>query len=178
MSLTTQERIAFLTRTSAWYQLYQHQANQAGQLLNFDLERVRWLVEKQLGPGGCPYCRGPVPAATFSLDPRTPLVRGGKITFRNLIVCCADCHVVRGVLDDTEFRDLMALLATWPRPVREHFLTRLRRSPLPANLPRVGSLEWFTGSEVAHDPPARASSGQGTWNATAEPPEPAQEPGE
>ena len=68
---------------------------------------------------------------------------------RNLLVCCDLCCQARGVLDDKEFREICQLIAHWPRPVRQNFLTRLRAgaSAAKGELPVPGSLEWFTGAD-------------------------------
>jgi hypothetical protein len=115
---------------------------------------LRDLLEARLADPVCPYCLGPFSAGTYALEHQVPIARGGRFTFRNLEVTCRDCSVVRGALDRQELRELWALMRTWPRPVLNEFLARLKAgAPLvTATLPAPGALEWFTGSDEPHAP--------------------------
>jgi hypothetical protein len=147
MAMTMRDRPRFLERTSEAFARIKRSAREAGKVVLFSLEDVRRLVELNLGDRGCPYCRGPVTAASFVLGHKVPIERGGKFTFRNLEVCCSSCWSIKGVLDASEFREFWQLTAGWPRPVREHVFARLRFGALlvPAQLPPLHGLEWFTG---------------------------------
>jgi hypothetical protein len=154
MPLTMRDRAVLYQRTCDGYQLYQRQARAAGVCLTYQPADLRALVENHLTGAVCPYCRGPLRAGTFALGFKVPLCRGGRFTFKNLDVCCPDCMLLKGVLDAQEFRDLLRLVGQWAKPVQRHFRNQLEagaRVPQP-DLPAVGSLEWFTGSMVAHAP--------------------------
>lgn len=124
-------------------------ADRQGVCLNFDLFDLRQLILARLGSFGCMYCKGPVGVESLQVDAKTPFWRGGKFVMKNLAVCCAGCKSAKDMLDDREFRELLALIQSWPTPVRENVLARLRAgaSLARAALPRPGSLEWFTGGK-------------------------------
>jgi 5-methylcytosine-specific restriction endonuclease McrA len=156
MTKTTIDFPLFWQRTQDWFNAFKRQARAAGTCLTYRLEDLRTLVEKQLARPYCPYCQGPFTLATMALTHKTPIVRGGKFTYRNLEVCCPDCHLLRGVLDAQEYRELRLLIATWPRPVQTRFLAGLKtaQSLAQPDLPRVGALEWFTDGDEG-DAPSR-----------------------
>jgi 5-methylcytosine-specific restriction endonuclease McrA len=156
MFKTLKEQTNFLQQTRETFDSHQRRARAAGRCVSYRLEDVRALVEKQLALAICPYCRGPLDVATFVLDHKVPSVRGGKFTFKNLEICCRECHLFKGVLDHHEFRELLQLMATWPRPVQQHFRACLVAAAdlTPAHLPPVGSLRWFTGAQSSKDQPS------------------------
>jgi hypothetical protein len=149
---TRQEQALFYLRAGAAYRLQRRRADCRGVPLPYDLFDLQALVRSRLGPSACPYCRGPVTAATFAVGPRVPADRGGRFALRDLVVSCGDCARARGPLDDREFRELMELTRAWPRPVQNDLLLRLRAGgrDVDGRLPRPGSLEWFTGSADGH----------------------------
>jgi 5-methylcytosine-specific restriction endonuclease McrA len=153
MPLTTKERSVCWRRTQEAFDAHQGQARAAGKCVLYRLEDLRDIVERQLARGVCPYCRGPYTPATLVIGYRVPVARGGKFTLKNLEVCCRDCHGLKGALDAEELRELFRLVDGWPRPVRRLFLDQLRAGVAltPPDLPRVGSLEWFTAGVT--DPP-------------------------
>lgn len=147
--LTISERSLFLRRTAESFECQTREARSRHRSLLYGIHDLRDLAERRLIEGRCPYCGGELTAANFCLDRRVPVSREGRFTLRNLDVCCADCLAAKGVLDAIEYRDLMAVVRTWPRPVAANFLARLRAGAVVGGrLPRVGSLEWFTGSET------------------------------
>jgi hypothetical protein len=154
MPLALKQRAIFLERTLVAFESLRRQARGAGQLLRFDVHDLRGLVEKRLEESVCPYCQGQLTPADFALDYKNPIARGGKFTFKNLQVCCADCQLLKGALDAQEYVELLRLAASWARPVQKYFLARWRIGAdlVPVNLPRVGSLEWFTGAAEPHAP--------------------------
>jgi hypothetical protein len=145
MSLTLKERAVFLERTANSFWTLRQQAREAGKIVTYKLDDLRGLVERTLGDRGCPYCRGPVTVGSFVTGCKVPLERGGRGSFRNLEVFCTDCHVLKGILDASEYREMLQLVQSWAKPVRNHFLARLR-SGHATGLPRPGCLEWFTGA--------------------------------
>lgn len=149
------ERSLFLRRSGAGFEHQQRWARSLHQGLPYGLYELRELAERRLHEGRCPYCRGQLSAANFCFDHRLPIVRDGRFTLRNLEVCCAACQRAKGVLDATEYRELLAVVAAWPKPVAANFLDRLRAgaSTVGGRLPRVGSLEWFTGPLITEEEP-------------------------
>ncbi len=121
----------------------------------YSLEDLRNLLEMRLADPVCPYCLGPFTAASYALEYQAPIARGGKFTFRNLEITCHDCSLMKGILDRQEFRELWAAMRSWPKPVRNNFVARLKSGALlvSSNLPSPGALEWFTGSDEPHAPP-------------------------
>src|SRR5205807_1881343 len=109
----------------------------------------------------CPYCWGPLNPTTFCPTAKVPISRNGRFDLPNLDICCPGCQKAKGVLDASEFKEVLALLRTWPRLVSRDFLARLRAGAarVPADLPRIGSLEWFLGP----DHPAFSASGAGPF---------------
>lgn len=153
--MTVTERLRLLQRCREFYQDQKRQARARGRCVAYRLEDLHGLVEKHLPEAPCPYCHRPLTPARMALACRTPAGRGGRFTFRNVEVSCSDCLAVRGALDGPEFRELLLLVRTWPKPVQNEFLARLRAASQgpPPVLPEPGSLEWFTGSAEAHAPP-------------------------
>jgi 5-methylcytosine-specific restriction endonuclease McrA len=157
MPLTLRDRVVVWQQVEAACQNHRRCARAAGRSVFYRVEDMGALVEQHLERGVCPYCRGPLPAGAFVLDLRVPAARGGRYTLRNLVVCCRDCHLLKGALDDHEYRELLAVVGNWPRPLQNHFRARLRAgaSTVRTALPVCGSLEWFTGSAEAHEPSRR-----------------------
>src|SRR5690242_3162452 len=58
----------------------------------------------------CDYCRAPLSFAV-QLDHRTPISRGGRHALANLAACCSRCNSMKGSLCESEFRELLTLLA-------------------------------------------------------------------
>jgi hypothetical protein len=153
--LTLKDRPPFLEQISTAWELHRRQARAAGTCVAYRLDDLRSVVEHHLAQGVCPYCRGPVTPTNFAIDHKIPIARGGKFSFRNLEICCRECAACKGVLDAQEFRELLLLVRTWPKPVQKLFRARLAAAAAgsTADLPRPGSLEWFSGSDQPHPPP-------------------------
>ena len=155
MFMTLKDRPPFLEQVRTCWEAHRRQARAAGTCVTYDLEDLRSLVEHHLAQGVCPHCQGPVTPTNFAVAHKIPIARGGKFTFRNLQVCCRECAGCKGILDAQEFRELLLLVRAWPKPVQKLFRASLAAAAagIVADLPRPGSLEWFTGS----DQPCRAA---------------------
>jgi hypothetical protein len=151
MAMPFKDRPQFLRLTREWFAATRRAAKAAGKFITYSLEDLQSLVERHFADSHCPYCRGPLGVGQFTLDHKNPVARGGKYIFKNIEVCCKECRDLKGVFDDQEFRELLRLFRSWPKPVQNDFRARLGAgSGCP--LPRMGSLEWFTGSAEAHAP--------------------------
>ena len=152
--MTPSERALLWRRSSEQFQFHQDQARAAGKCLMYRLEELRDFLERSFANPSCPYCRRKLSVGTFTVDHKLPIARGGRFTFRNLEVACLDCRQTKGVLDSQEFRELLLVVHSWPRPVQKVFLSRLRAggAHCTRKLPPLGALEWFTGSDAAHAP--------------------------
>jgi 5-methylcytosine-specific restriction endonuclease McrA len=155
MAITPSEWSLLLRRSGEQYESQKRRARAAGQCILYRLEDLRGLLEKSLAEAVCVYCRQPFSAASYALDHKLPVARGGRFSFRNLDVSCQDCNAIKGVLDSQELRELLIVVNGWPKPVRKNFLARLKAGTLQVAdaLPPHGALEWFTGSDEAHEPP-------------------------
>jgi 5-methylcytosine-specific restriction endonuclease McrA len=69
-----------------------------------------WLVEQ---PMACVYCGKEVTEATAGVDHAMPLSRDGHPGLVNLRLCCRGCNMVKGALDEAEYRALLGLIAGW-----------------------------------------------------------------
>lgn len=156
MSMSISERSLFLERTAQIFECHRRWARSIGKILHYHLEEFRTFIESRLADRHCPYCRAVLRPADFRLEHKVPINRQGRFQLKNLVVCCVACQKAKSVLDDTEFRDMLAVLSTWPKPVERHFLARLRAGTgaVSGELPPVGSLEWFTGSAPTPSPAA------------------------
>jgi 5-methylcytosine-specific restriction endonuclease McrA len=64
-----------------------------------------YYCHDDLEPGGtCPYRKSP------SVDHKTPLTSGGSNELENLVLCCHECNIIKGTLDDADFFRLLSLL--------------------------------------------------------------------
>jgi hypothetical protein len=151
MLMTLIERPQFLQQTAEWFATTKCAARAAGKFIAYRLEDVRSLAERHFADDTCPYCLGPLRVANFTLDYKIPIARGGKYIFKNIEVCCRDCRLLKGVLDIQEFRELLRLVFSWPKPIQNDFRARLQTGA-GCPLPPMGSLEWFTGSAETHAP--------------------------
>ncbi|HEV3204081.1 MAG TPA: HNH endonuclease signature motif containing protein [Gemmataceae bacterium] len=151
MAMTYKERPQFLKQTAEWFAATRRAAKAAGKFITYSLEDLQSLVERHFADSHCPYCQGQLGVGQFTLDHKTPIARGGKYIFKNIEVCCQQCRDLKGFLDGEEFRELLRLLQSWPKPVQNDFRAR-RGAGSGCPLPRLGSLEWFTGSAEAHAP--------------------------
>ncbi len=150
------DRPPFLEQVRTYWEAHRRQARAAGICVTYDLEDLRSLVQHHLAQGVCPSCQGPVTPTNFAVAHKVPIARGGKFTFRNLQVCCRECAGCQGILDAQEFRELLLLVRAWPKPVQRLFRARLAAAAegSAADLPRPGSLEWFTGADDPYRPAA------------------------
>ena len=66
-----------------------------------ELRRTPYFQEK-LRRGICYYCHGRFPVEELTLDHLVPVVRGGKSTRGNLVVCCRSCNQAKRCLTPAE----------------------------------------------------------------------------
>jgi 5-methylcytosine-specific restriction endonuclease McrA len=147
VSLKISEQILLDKRLAEVFDREKDRARRAGRYLAYRLDDLKGLAGKVLERSLCPYCRAPLTVVNLIFDHKVAPERGGKFTLKNLDLLCGDCHSVKGPLDNQELRELLALIAGWPRPVACHFKERLKAGAqrVACTLPREGSLEWFTG---------------------------------
>jgi hypothetical protein len=74
----------------------------------------------------CVYCGCVLTAETFSIDHKTPTCRRADYSLSNLAVACLSCQQRKGLLTAEEFRQLLALVGTWPPRPGSDLLARLR----------------------------------------------------
>lgn len=113
------------------YQIFVHQRRAAEKLkraLDFDLPWLReqvvcalTVVERR----SCRYCGDRLSPATFSLDHRTPVARGGSFSQENLQVVCLKCNQAKGNLTSSEYQQLNDMLGSWPKEAKADVLRRL-----------------------------------------------------
>ena len=65
------------------------------------LRRTPYFQEL-LRRGICHYCHGHFPIEELTLDHLVPVVRGGKSTRGNLVVCCRSCNQAKRCLTPAE----------------------------------------------------------------------------
>ncbi len=56
-----------------------------------ELRQSQWW-RNQLGTGICYYCEQKFSKENLSMDHVIPIIRGGKSTRSNVVVCCKDCN--------------------------------------------------------------------------------------
>jgi 5-methylcytosine-specific restriction endonuclease McrA len=115
----------FLKRTSDAYHNHKRRAEKCRTLLGYTLKDLRELVSASLGDG-CPYCGTTLSPASFQLDHKDPVSRGGYHSIKNLAVCCRPCNEAKGVLSGEEFSELLSLTRSWLPRIRQDLLGRLR----------------------------------------------------
>jgi 5-methylcytosine-specific restriction endonuclease McrA len=118
--------LSFAKRTSDAIHYHRERARAAGTQLDYDLTDLRRIVRSALDDGQCAYCKGPITERDFGLDHAEPVCRTGRFDLANLIVCCMTCNAAKGPLTESEFRDLLKLLSTWPISAQVNTLARLR----------------------------------------------------
>jgi hypothetical protein len=74
----------------------------------------------------CAYCGCVLTPETFSLDHKMPTCRRADYSLGALAVCCLPCQQRKGLLSSDEFRQVLALIATWPPRAGSDLLARLR----------------------------------------------------
>lgn len=116
----------FKRRTKDRIAEHARRARAHGAALDYGLCDLRNLIHSAIADGKCPFCRGPITEANFGIDHADPVCRSGGFDFANLIVCCMPCNSAKGPLTATEFRALLAILATWPEQARKNTLARLK----------------------------------------------------
>jgi 5-methylcytosine-specific restriction endonuclease McrA len=132
----------YLRRTRALYDRQQEQARLLNRTLGYSLADLRGFLALRLLRGRCTYCGEGLDVQHIEADYLIPINRGGRFSFSNLDAMCPDCFLLRGGLDAQEFRQIWHVLHEWARPLRRHFIDRLRAGTImvPA-APSFGNLE-------------------------------------
>lgn len=94
--------------------------------LDYGLADLRLLAADAIRRGPCPYCQTQLTDKSISFDHAIPICRGGTPEFANLTVCCLACNTAKGPLTQDEYRQLLALLASFPRAAAANTLARLK----------------------------------------------------
>jgi hypothetical protein len=124
MYLDERRQRIFTNRTRHIYNAHKRRARLAGQALPYALADFRQFVSFRLDDG-CYYCHVPLTVRLFSLDHEQPTSQGGSFEITNQRVCCAPCNKYKADLTGDQYRELLALLHTWPAVVQRRFLARL-----------------------------------------------------
>ena len=66
-----------------------------------ELRDSQWW-RNQLGQGICYYCEKKFPKDQLSMDHVMPIIRGGKSTKSNVVVCCKACNSEKKYLTPVE----------------------------------------------------------------------------
>ena len=64
--------------------------------------RATPYFQELLRRGICRYCGKKFPASELTLDHIVPIVRGGRSTRGNLVVCCRECNRAKSCLTPAE----------------------------------------------------------------------------
>ncbi len=107
------------------FNIYRHAKERNGGELSFTLAELRASVLLAFVVG-CPYCKGPITAKSFSIDRRTPGCRGGTYARWNTVICCVACNGRKGALLAKEYEALLKLLSTFGPEAKKDVLARLR----------------------------------------------------
>ena len=65
------------------------------------LRRSSWW-KNELAKGICHYCGGHFPPDELTMDHIVPVVRGGRSTRGNVVVCCKECNNAKKYLTPVE----------------------------------------------------------------------------
>ncbi len=127
MSRRTRKPPSLIRLTSNMYHGHKKRARKAGAAITYSLSQLRQLVQTAID-SVCPHCHEPLCLANISIDHAQPVCRSGPdgFEFDNLEVCCRECNLAKGPLTDDEFDALLRILASFPKPIAENTLARLR----------------------------------------------------
>ncbi len=120
------ERMIYLRRTRIIYDRQLAEARGSGRRLGYSLADLRGFLALRLLRGRCTYCGERLDVQQIEADYLIPINRGGRFSFSNLDAMCHDCFLLRAGLDAQEFRQMWHVLHEWARPLRWHFIDRLR----------------------------------------------------
>jgi 5-methylcytosine-specific restriction endonuclease McrA len=124
------ERMIYLRRTRVIYDRQQEQARLVERRLGYSLADLRGFLALRLLRGQCTYCGEGLNVQNIEADFLIPISRSGRFSFSNLDGMCQDCFLLRAGLDAQEFRQIWHVLHEWARPLRRHFIDRLRAGTL------------------------------------------------
>jgi 5-methylcytosine-specific restriction enzyme A len=78
-----------------------------------DLRKSQWW-KNQLASNPCHYCKAQLHPSELSMDHVVPIVRGGRTTRGNVVVCCKPCNDKKKYLLPTEWQEYLDQLAAKP----------------------------------------------------------------
>lgn len=108
------------------YDSHVRRAKAAGQHIRYTRAELQGHVEPMLGLP-CTYCRTIIlDQDNFSCDHAQPIARSGSFDICNVRVCCSDCNLVKGLMNEHEYRSLVAIMAQMPPVVRLDLAARLK----------------------------------------------------
>jgi 5-methylcytosine-specific restriction endonuclease McrA len=113
---------ALLGRARRLLHDHRTRARKDGVEIRYSLHDIKRLL---LDHSLCEYCRA-VLSFQASLDHRTPISQGGRHELANLAVVCIPCQERKGLLLEDEYRQLLALVATWRPRSSSDLMARLR----------------------------------------------------
>jgi 5-methylcytosine-specific restriction endonuclease McrA len=120
---------AFLKKVGNIYSSHRQRARKYKVELPYGIDDLRaWVTEKLAGRTSplCDYCHCYLSLATFTVDHRRPLVRGGLHSLTNLAVCCMACNLAKGPLNDLEWGCLLTYLDSIHPFAKKSVLARLK----------------------------------------------------
>ena len=97
---------ALLARCRRLLAAHRCRAKAVGQVLDYDLDDLRRLIESS---PCCRWCRLPV-GFDLQLDHLHPIGRGGQFALYNLCIACGRCNRLRGMLTEAETLHLLEFL--------------------------------------------------------------------
>ncbi|MFO7964393.1 MAG: HNH endonuclease [Desulfobacterales bacterium] len=71
-----------------------------------ELRHTQWW-KRRLAKGICHYCRRSFPPKDLTMDHIVPIIRGGKSTKGNIVVCCKACNSKKKYLLPMEWEDYL-----------------------------------------------------------------------
>ena len=74
-----------------------------------ELRQSAWWRRK-LAKGVCHYCRRKFPPGELTMDHLVPIVRGGRSTKSNCVVCCKECNTKKQSLLPLEWEEYLQRL--------------------------------------------------------------------
>jgi 5-methylcytosine-specific restriction enzyme A len=67
-----------------------------------ELRKTPWW-DACLNSGRCHYCENSFQKDQLTMDHKIPIIRGGKSTKSNVVVCCKSCNSLKQHKTDVEF---------------------------------------------------------------------------
>lgn len=100
----------------------------SGESLPYTLDQLRaQVIIPAICNPRCVYCGFIVISeSSFQIDHRVPLSRGGRWALSNLILCCAECNAIKGLLTSDEYMALRTLVLDWNPMAAKDMFRRLK----------------------------------------------------